>query len=197
MFQSTQPIIPTHTEPLLVVDDLAVRFAAARGTVQAVDGVSLAIRPGETLGLVGESGCGKSTLGRAIARLVDPQKGTVRLGNVDLTGLSRRELRAHRRAGIQAGIILRPHLRRRAHAEGQHREQAQPPDDEIDRENRTERHRRVLQACSSSTSVPVKSLGCRNSTGLPWAPIFGSPSPNTRAPAAFRWSRAARMSSTS
>ena len=97
MFQSTQPIIPTHTEPLLVVDDLAVRFAAARGTVQAVDGVSLSIRPGETLGLVGESGCGKSTLGRAIARLVDPQKGTVRLGNVDLTGLSRRELRAHRR----------------------------------------------------------------------------------------------------
>ncbi len=97
MFQSAQPVIPAHTEPLLAVDDLAVRFEAARGTVQAVDGVSLTIRPGETLGLVGESGCGKSTLGRAIARLVDPHHGTVRLGTADLTRLSRRELRAHRR----------------------------------------------------------------------------------------------------
>lgn len=97
MFQSTQPIIPTHTEPLLVVDELAVRFTAARGTVQAVDGVSLAIRPGETLGLVGESGCGKSTLGRAIARLIGPQNGTVRLADTDLTRLSRRGLRTHRR----------------------------------------------------------------------------------------------------
>lgn len=97
MFQSTQPVIPAHTEPLLAVDDLAVRFEAARGTVQAVDGVSLSIRPGETLGLVGESGCGKSTLGRAIARLVDPHHGSVRFGGIDLTRLPRRDLRIHRR----------------------------------------------------------------------------------------------------
>lgn len=53
------------------------------------------------------------------------------------------------------------------------------------------------QTCSSSTSVPQKSFGWRNSTGLPWAPIFGSPEPITRAPWAFSWSRAAMMSSTS
>jgi peptide/nickel transport system ATP-binding protein len=81
---------------LLAVDDIAVRFKTARGTVRAVDGVSLSIRPGETLGLVGESGCGKSTLGRAIARLVEPETGSVRLGGVDLTRMSRRQLRVHR-----------------------------------------------------------------------------------------------------
>lgn len=97
MFQSTQPIIPAHTEPLLSVDHLSVRFEAAGGTVQAVDGVSLSIRPGETLGLVGESGCGKSTLGRAIARLINPQEGTVRLNGIDLTRLPRRDLRSYRR----------------------------------------------------------------------------------------------------
>ncbi len=97
MFQSTQPIIPARTEPLLSVDHLAVRFEAMRGTVQAVDGVSLCIRPGETLGLVGESGCGKSTLGRAIARLIESHNGTVRLNGIDLTGLSRRDLRSYRR----------------------------------------------------------------------------------------------------
>ncbi len=52
-------------------------------------------------------------------------------------------------------------------------------------------------ACSSSTSVPQKSFGCRNRTGLPWAPIFGLPSPSTRAPSALSLSRATRMSSTS
>src|SRR3546814_4917994 len=54
----------------------------------------------------------------------------------------------------------------------------------------------VHQACSISMRVPQKSLGCRNSTGLSWAPILGSPSPSTRAPSPLRRSRAARMSST-
>ena len=53
------------------------------------------------------------------------------------------------------------------------------------------------QTCSSSINVPLKSLGCRNSTGLPCAPIFGSPSPSTRAPTASKRSRAAPISSTS
>src|SRR3954466_16165047 len=52
-------------------------------------------------------------------------------------------------------------------------------------------------ACSSSTSVPQKSFGCRKSTGLPCAPIFGSPPPRTRAPAATSRPQAARVAATS
>jgi oligopeptide/dipeptide ABC transporter ATP-binding protein len=83
----------TQTEPLLSVRDLKVHF----GDVKAVDGVSLDIQPGETLGLVGESGCGKSTLGRAILRLTEPSSGKVFFRNRNLAELSQRELRQHRR----------------------------------------------------------------------------------------------------
>src|SRR5215831_19584106 len=79
-----------------------------------------------------------------------------------------------------------------ANAPRQHGEQRYPPDQEVDGDGRAFAH-----SCSSSTKVPQKSFGCRNSTGLPWAPIFGSPSPSTRAPCALSVSRAARMSGTS
>ncbi|MFG1298231.1 oligopeptide/dipeptide ABC transporter ATP-binding protein [Xanthobacter sp. V3C-3] len=96
MFQNTR-VTPLTPEPVLAVDDLTVRFATARGTVQAVSGVSLALAPGETLGLVGESGCGKSTLGRAIVRLVEPASGRIHLAGTDITHVPRHRLRTARR----------------------------------------------------------------------------------------------------
>ena len=73
-----------------------ILFRRRLGTVKAVDGVSLALPKGEILGLVGESGCGKSTLGRTIMQLIPATSGEVVLGGVNLTRLSRTELRAAR-----------------------------------------------------------------------------------------------------
>src|SRR6185312_2044557 len=68
--------------------------------VRAVDGVSLAVGHGETLGLVGESGCGKSTLGRLLLRLIEADAGTIRFEGRDIRGLGRNALR-HLRAEMQ------------------------------------------------------------------------------------------------
>ncbi|ALL70277.1 Oligopeptide transport ATP-binding protein OppF (plasmid) [Paraburkholderia caribensis MBA4] len=82
---------------LLEVDRLSVRYATRRGVLTAVDTLSLDVRRGETLGLVGESGCGKSSLGKAIVRLIEPAEGAVRLDGVDLTRLGHRRLLTWRR----------------------------------------------------------------------------------------------------
>ncbi len=84
-------------EPLLEVDDLAVEYLTGAGVVRAVDRVSLAVEPGEFLGIVGESGCGKSTLLFAVAQLLSPP-GEVSGGKVifrgsDMVRLSPDELR--------------------------------------------------------------------------------------------------------
>ena len=73
-------------------------FPAGGGrTLHALDGVDLRIRPGRTLGVVGESGCGKSTLGRTILRLTEPTEGQILLDGGEITGLKREELRRLRR----------------------------------------------------------------------------------------------------
>ena len=83
-------------EPVLEAEDIVVEFDTDAGRITAVDGVSLHLNEGETLGLVGESGCGKSTLARAVMRLVRMQRGSVRLEGTDLGSLSSRELRRRR-----------------------------------------------------------------------------------------------------
>ncbi|HZL86818.1 MAG TPA: oligopeptide/dipeptide ABC transporter ATP-binding protein [Pirellulaceae bacterium] len=90
-------------QPLLEVRNLVVHFPFSRGlfgehgVIRAVDGVSFTIRPGETLGLVGESGCGKTTTARAIVGLVQPTAGEIRLAGTRIDGLSPREMFPHRR----------------------------------------------------------------------------------------------------
>ncbi|HEU5339767.1 ATP-binding cassette domain-containing protein [Edaphobacter sp.] len=88
----------------MATDVLGGVLVEARGLVKeydsgarVVDGVSLEIRRGETLGLVGESGSGKSTVARMLLRLIEPSAGTVRYDGVDLLGAGSRELRALRR----------------------------------------------------------------------------------------------------
>ena len=88
---------------LISLHDLQVHYRSGGGlfssskTVKAVDGVSLDIRRGETLGLVGESGCGKSTLGKAILRLTEPTGGKVLYNGTNLGLLSRSMMREQRK----------------------------------------------------------------------------------------------------
>ena len=82
---------------LLRVEDLTKHFRTPAGTVHALDGVTLEVAAGETLGLVGESGCGKSTLGKTLVRLYEPDAGHVELLGVDISHLGPARLRPLRR----------------------------------------------------------------------------------------------------
>ncbi|MEJ2214976.1 MAG: dipeptide ABC transporter ATP-binding protein [Gemmatimonadota bacterium] len=99
-----RPSVAASPRPLVVAEELKKHFPVTRGVlrrvvghVRAVDGVSFAIRRGETLGLVGESGSGKTTVGRMVLRLLEPTAGTVRFDGQDLAELDADALRALRR----------------------------------------------------------------------------------------------------
>ncbi|MFB6782439.1 dipeptide ABC transporter ATP-binding protein [Streptomyces sp. NPDC056352] len=91
------------TEPVVELRDISVVFGRGKGAVRALDGVSLAVHAGETLGLVGESGSGKSTASRVALGLIPPTSGTVSLFGTGLAGTRSRARRALR-AGI--GVVL-------------------------------------------------------------------------------------------
>lgn len=82
---------------MLAINDVQVHYPVGRRTLRAVDGVSLEISAGETLGIVGESGCGKSTLAKAVLGLVNPVQGTVSVDGQNPAGLSGPALLAFRR----------------------------------------------------------------------------------------------------
>jgi len=90
-------------QPIIAAESLCKTFRGpsrgigrGRSELRAVDGVTLEVMQGETLGLVGESGCGKSTLGRLLLRLQDPTSGRIYFDGHDITHLSQSELRPFR-----------------------------------------------------------------------------------------------------
>jgi oligopeptide/dipeptide ABC transporter ATP-binding protein len=90
---------PAPTEPLVELRDVVKHFPAGKGkTVHSVDGVSLTVRKGEVLGLVGESGCGKSTLARTILRAVAASSGHIVFDGREITRAKGKELKALRRS---------------------------------------------------------------------------------------------------
>ncbi|MEZ0111244.1 oligopeptide/dipeptide ABC transporter ATP-binding protein [Catenulispora sp. EB89] len=106
MSTETTPENPAVADPeaLLSVSGLKKHFPIKRGAlqrqvgaVQAVDGIDFSVRPGETLGLVGESGCGKTTTGRLLARLLEPTSGSIKFEGREISHLSSGQMRPLRR----------------------------------------------------------------------------------------------------
>jgi oligopeptide/dipeptide ABC transporter ATP-binding protein len=123
MTEPDRPDAPTPAAPLLAIRDLRVHFPVTGGgllrrrvgAVKAVDGVSLDVRAGEAVGLVGESGCGKTTLARAVLGLEAPTEGRIELDGADLaamTGAARKAMRRRVQAVFQDPMSsLSPRMR--------------------------------------------------------------------------------------
>ena len=110
VFPRPEPLPPeeraeTDREPVLEVNDLKRHFPLMRGsvfprrvgTVRAVDGVSFTLRPGRTLGLVGESGCGKTTTILEVMEMTEPQSGSIRIEGQDVATASKKDVKKLRR----------------------------------------------------------------------------------------------------
>ena len=91
-------------ENFLEINNLSVSFGVRGGlllrkigTIQAVNNATFSIKKGEIVGVVGESGCGKSTLARLILRLIEPESGSISFNGTDLSKMSKKDMRWHRR----------------------------------------------------------------------------------------------------
>ena len=101
----SEPILEPKLEPILKLEGLKKHFQTTTGgifnkqkaTLKAVDGIDLEIRPGETIGLVGESGCGKTTAGRTILKLYEPTEGKIVFNGEDITGFNPAKMKPLRR----------------------------------------------------------------------------------------------------
>ncbi|GGD54090.1 ABC transporter ATP-binding protein [Croceicoccus pelagius] len=105
MSEHVEPAVPVDPKnDFLVLDDVHTHFdmgktlltRESKGVVKAVDGVTLTVKEGEILGLVGESGCGKSTLSRTVMQLIRPTSGRIFLEGKELSALSDTEIRKER-----------------------------------------------------------------------------------------------------
>jgi oligopeptide/dipeptide ABC transporter ATP-binding protein len=96
---------PASAQPLLEIEELRTHFFSAAGVVRAVDGVSYAVRAGETLGVVGESGCGKSVTALSVLRLVTDPPGRIVGGAVRFAGTNLLELTESAMEDIRGNAI--------------------------------------------------------------------------------------------
>ena len=182
---------PVLLEAVDLVKHFPVRSTSwrrrVREHVHAVDGVSLEVRRGETLGVVGESGCGKSTLGRLLVRLHEPTSGTVRFDGKDITTLSRSALRPVRR---EMQMIFQDPYASLNPAQACDPDRRRPVPHPQDR-TASSRSDSASRSCSrSSASPPTTSTASRTSSPAASASGSASPARSRSQPAADRRRRA-------
>lgn len=102
--------VPLEKRPAPVLDirDLEVRYGRGRRGRSALNGVSLSVEPGETVGVIGETGSGKSTLARAVLGLVRASAGSILVGGEDVTAFNARRWRSLRRRGVVQYVFQDP-----------------------------------------------------------------------------------------